>query len=237
MIVRGIITAFAMFSQIPMPKVDWDKINMKYTLAALPLVGAVIGGLCWVWLKFSSLGIILTASVMTFIPVLITGGIHLDGFADTVDALSSHAPPEKKREILKDPHTGAFAVIWTAIYLIVFFALCTEIKLTYAIITVPIMSRCAGAFCGIVFKSSSKGVFLYTLKSSASKISIAVLILLFVAGAIFAPISALFMIICGFYIYHISKKEFGGMSGDLAGFLISICEIFGMAGIVLCQLL
>jgi adenosylcobinamide-GDP ribazoletransferase len=220
-----------------MPKIDWDKTNMKYTLAALPLVGAVIGATMWVFLKFSPFGIILTAVAMTFIPILITGGIHLDGFADTVDALSSHAPPEKKREILKDPRSGAFAVIWTAIFLILFFALCTEIKLSYGIIAVPIMSRCAGAFCSIVFKSEASGVFLNTLKSSASKISIVVLMLLFVAGAIFAPISALLMIICGFYLFHISKKEFGGISGDLSGFLISICEIFGMAGIVLCQLL
>jgi adenosylcobinamide-GDP ribazoletransferase len=220
-----------------MPKVDWDKTNMKYTLAALPLVGVFIGGLMWVWLKFSPFGVILTAAIMTLLPILITGGIHLDGFADTIDALSSHAPPEKKREILKDPRAGAFAVIWTAIYLILFFALCTEIELTYAIITVPIMSRCTGAFCSIIFKASSDGVLLTTLKNSASKISIAIVILLFVAGAIFATFSALFMIICGFYIYHISKKEFCGMSGDLAGFLISICEISGLLGIVLCQLL
>jgi cobalamin synthase len=61
--------------------------------------------------------------------------------------------------------------------------------------------------------------------------------MLFVAGAIFAPISALFMIICGFYMFFISKKEFGGMSGDLSGFLISICEIFGFLGALSWQLL
>jgi adenosylcobinamide-GDP ribazoletransferase len=220
-----------------MPKVDWDKTNIKYTLAALPLVGGVIGLLMWLWLKISLFGVILTAAILTFIPVLITGGIHLDGFADTVDALSSHAPPEKKREILKDPHAGAFAVIWTAIYLLIFFAICTEIKLFYGIIAVPILSRCTGAFCSIVFKASSTGVLLNTLKDSASKISIVILILLFVTGAIFAPISAVFMIICGFYVYQVSKKEFGGMSGDLAGFLISICEIFGLLGTLLWQLL
>ena len=49
-------------------------------------------------------------------PVLVTGGIHLDGFLDTADALSSWQPWEKKLEILKDSHAGAFAIIMGCAY-------------------------------------------------------------------------------------------------------------------------
>ena len=45
------------------------------------------------------------------IPIIITGGIHLDGLLDTADALSSYKSMEEKLEILKDSHTGAFAII------------------------------------------------------------------------------------------------------------------------------
>ena len=48
---------------------------------------------------------------MSIIPILITGGFHIDGFMDTQDAINSYKPREKKLEILKDPHIGAFAVI------------------------------------------------------------------------------------------------------------------------------
>ncbi len=55
------------------------------------------------------------------IPVWITGGIHLDGYADTCDALSSYGDREKKLEILKDPHCGAFAVIRLCSYFLAYF--------------------------------------------------------------------------------------------------------------------
>ena len=60
-------------------------------------------------------------------PLLAVGAVHLDGFCDTVDALSSHAAPEKKRAILKDPHIGAFAGLYGAGYLLLFSALCSEL--------------------------------------------------------------------------------------------------------------
>lgn len=60
----------------------------------------------------------LFASIAVCIPLLVTGGIHMDGYMDTVDALSSHQSVEKKLEILKDPNAGAFAVIYCGIYLL-----------------------------------------------------------------------------------------------------------------------
>ena len=50
-------------------------------------------------------------ALLVLIPVWVTGGIHLDGYLDTQDALHSYQSRERKLEILKDPHTGAFAVI------------------------------------------------------------------------------------------------------------------------------
>ena len=67
-------------------------------------------------LKYTSCGNLFFAIAMALIPVIVSGGIHLDGFADTVDALSSYGDREKKLEILKDPNTGAFAVIGLCVY-------------------------------------------------------------------------------------------------------------------------
>lgn len=44
--------------------------------------------------------------------LLVNGGIHMDGFMDTIDALSSHKSRDDKIRILDDPHTGAFAIIY-----------------------------------------------------------------------------------------------------------------------------
>lgn len=43
---------------------------------------------------------------MTLLPLIVSGGIHLDGLVDTADALYSRRETEKKLEILKDPHVG-----------------------------------------------------------------------------------------------------------------------------------
>ena len=125
-----IAAAFSMFSALPVPCVEWTGKNTRWLLAAFPLVGTVIGGLCWGWVVLCgwlSLPDIMRGAGLTLIPVLVTGGIHLDGYADTWDALSSHAPPEKKQEILQDPRLGAFAAIRLCCYFTADFALWTAL--------------------------------------------------------------------------------------------------------------
>ena len=99
-----------MFSALPMPQFDWNEKNMRYALCAFPLVGVVCGAL-WCICGVLPLPAAARAAGFCLVPVWVTGGIHLDGYADTCDALSSYGDTAKKLEILKDPHCGAFAVI------------------------------------------------------------------------------------------------------------------------------
>ena len=103
--------AFAMYSKIPMPPADWEKENMKYALCFFPWVGLAVGAvsavLFWLLQQIGA-GSMLRAAVLTAVPVLVTGGIHLDGYLDTMDALSSWREKQRRLEILKDPHAGAF---------------------------------------------------------------------------------------------------------------------------------
>ena len=118
-LLEGMVIAFAMYSKIPMPRVEWEKENMRYALCFFPLVGVSIGLLVSLWKGMQeefAFGTLLFACIGAVIPVLVTGGIHLDGFLDTVDALSAYASQEKRLEILKDPHTGAFAIIFIGVY-------------------------------------------------------------------------------------------------------------------------
>ena len=121
--------AFSTYSRLPMPQVAWSEKNMRYTLSFFPLVGAVIGVIFWLVDAVSyqlGLGMVLRAALLTAAPVVVTGGIHLDGYCDTVDALASHASREKKLEILKDSSAGAFAVIWCAVWFLAYFGFMTE---------------------------------------------------------------------------------------------------------------
>ena len=113
-----------MYSRIPVPYGNWDKKEMRYSIGLFPVVGAVIGVMTWLWLwgmhRIAAQGmtnlpevVILLASTLiaSILPVLVTGGIHVDGFMDTSDAFHSWADRGKKLQILSDPHIGAFSVI------------------------------------------------------------------------------------------------------------------------------
>ena len=121
----------SMYSKIPMPRVEWNKENMKYAICFFPLVGAVIGVvqtlLGTFLLTHTGCGKLFFAGIMTIVPILISGGIHMDGLLDTFDALSSYADREKKLEILKDSRAGAFAVLGLGVYLVASLAVWSEI--------------------------------------------------------------------------------------------------------------
>ena len=115
--------AFAMYSKIPMPPADWEKENMKYALCFFPWVGLAVGAvsavLFWLLQQIGA-GSMLRAAGLTAVPVLVTGGIHLDGYLDTMDALSSWREKQRRLEILKDPHAGAFAIIMGCLYFVLY---------------------------------------------------------------------------------------------------------------------
>ena len=118
-ILKSFIIAFSMYSQIPMPQFEWKEEDMKYMLCFFPLVGAVIGLCLYGWEKLCmgmEINGVCRTLVGTAIPLLLTGGIHVDGYMDTMDAFHSYQSRERKIEILKDPHIGAFSVIMLAAY-------------------------------------------------------------------------------------------------------------------------
>ena len=246
-IFRSVALAFSLFSRLPAPKVRWEPESMRYALAALPLVGLVIGAALggWAWVCGAlAFGKPLFAAGMTLLPLLVSGGIHMDGFCDTVDALSSHASPERKREILKDPHTGAFAVVGAGAYLLAAFALYTELPQTPRAILlaclIPACSRAAGAL--ISFFSASDGAgLLHALRGAAeTRAAVAALFVwsaLLTAGlAAVSPLvgvgTALLAIVCALLTLRMAKKQFGGMSGDIAGFCIQVCELVLLGGLI-----
>lgn len=122
--------AFSMYSRIPVPGSEWTKEHMKYTLCFFPAVGAIVGLLVICWSDFSrflDFGMPARTAGLTLIPVIVTGGIHMDGFMDTADALGSFRGREKKLLILKDPHCGAFAVLSCVCYFLAYGGAVSEI--------------------------------------------------------------------------------------------------------------
>ncbi|MCQ2240053.1 adenosylcobinamide-GDP ribazoletransferase [Treponema sp.] len=247
---KSLIVAFSMYSKIPMPRFQWASKDMEYHLCFFPLVGAVIGILELLWFYFCSK--INASSPFTnlfavAIPLLVTGGFHIDGFMDTMDAIHSYQDKENKLEILKDPHIGAFSVICVISFFIVATAFTFEIKTYEGLLSVCfafVLSRILSGISVITFPKAKKNGMLATeSKTDSKKIIVTVLLIeLIVVSAVlvyftfnksFCGLISIISIILTFtYYYFMSKKHFGGITGDLAGFFICISELVSLIAIV-----
>ena len=148
-----------MYSKIPMPQFKWNDDDMKYMLVFFPWIGAVIGLLLMLWRYiYSHFGVadICYVCIGALIPIAVTGGFHIDGFMDTMDAFHSYKPREEKLAILKDSHIGAFAVIMLAAYGLLFMGAFSQIMDDKAFIVLCrlFISRCLSGIAVVSFKSA-----------------------------------------------------------------------------------
>jgi adenosylcobinamide-GDP ribazoletransferase len=232
-----------------MPNAEWNDENMKYTICFFPFVGAAVGAiLCgWYYLAgFLEFNTIIFAAVCACIPTFVTGGIHMDGYCDTIDALSSYQPPERKLEILKDSNSGAFAVIKTSVYFLIYFAAFTQITIDGILIISAgfILSRVMSGFAIVNFKSAKGSGLAAAFKTAAHKRNVTIILIfsgmLCAAGMIFiSPVYGAAAILCSFivFIYYrvMSYKQFGGITGDIAGYFLVMCELCMTCGVVLTE--
>ena len=246
---QTIAVAFAMFSAAPAPQFDWNERNMRYALCAFPLVG-VVCGLCWMILAVLPLPVFLRGTLFCLVPVAVTGGIHLDGYADTCDALASQVDAAKKQEILKDPHCGAFAVIRLCTWFVLYLALCVTLTPSLkAVICAGIGFALSRALSGWAIASlplAKNTGLAHTFATAAarrtvSRVLAVLAVVLAIAQITVGGVTGLAMAVAAMLALwryaHVAKTQFGGVSGDLAGWFLQKCELWQLATLVLCQLL
>lgn len=248
-IVNSCIIAFAMYSKIPMPKVAWTKENRKYTMCFFPWVGVVIGILFYLWGRFGVLlpiGNSLHTVILLLIPVVVTGGIHLDGLLDTADALSSYQPVARRLEILKDSHAGAFAIITCVVYFFAYFGFLSELPAEQMLLGAAtfFLSRALSGFAITCFRCAKDSGLAAAFSDSADKKKAGALLLVqaFLCAILMVftqPVAGtaalLAAVLCFLYYRHMAYKKFGGITGDLAGWFLQISELCMIIAIIVVQ--
>ncbi len=240
--------ALAMYSKIPVPNVNWNEKNMRYAMCFFPVIGIVIGLVIY-GSYFLFQGIqnnqMLLAAMFTIIPILITGGIHFDGYLDVIDALSSYQSKERRLEILKDPHTGAFAIIYGGVYFVMTLGLLSII--TYEEILVYmgvfVLSRGCSAFAVVSYPKAKKDGTVSTFSQNAQKKVVQVISGLWMVSSfiwvgiwsnlMMAIVIMVVTFIVMHYYYRLAIKQFGGTTGDLAGYFVQILELVLLGCIVI----
>lgn len=238
--------AFSMYSRFPVPQVQWTEAGMKYAICFFPLVGVAVGGCVAVFAFLARhffMGRIGFAGFGTALPILLTGGIHMDGFLDTVDARSSCQSRERKLEILKDPHIGAFAIIGCGVYLLLYVSAFSGLGegAFPAVLAVYVMPRALSGWALVGFPKAKREGLASTFARQASDQAVewcmagwfclAAGFLAVTAGILAGCCMTVVALVIFWWYHHMAMKEFGGITGDLAGYFLQLAEL-GMVAVL-----
>ncbi|MFP3918984.1 adenosylcobinamide-GDP ribazoletransferase [Lysinibacillus telephonicus] len=251
---NGLLLSFQFFTSLPIQKqLPMNKKSVTAMYVTMPILGLLMGSTIAIiifinehFLQFSSL---LLAVCIVVANIVMTGGLHLDGWMDMGDAYFSYQAKERRLEILEDSRIGAFGAISLVVLVLLKIAFIYEVlnkleSVSYLFfICIPFLSRIAVL---IYFLSTGpvkeKGLAAYFKAQVIHRrvwISIAIYILLLILASYFFSTSCLLILFGAmlFFIYlyrQWTNRNFGGMTGDLIGALYEGAELFLWGILLLC---
>ena len=229
----------SMFCSVPFPGNIWDEKARDKMLLFLPIVGLEIGGI-WALLAWLSnvlnLPVLVKGLLLSVYPYLVTGFIHLDGYMDVTDAVKSYRSLERRREILKDSHVGAFAVIGIILLLLAQFAFMASVKdkADFRILLfVPAVSRCCSALAVTALKPMNTSQYADQKKPKSHIVILISMTALFVIAGFLCCSHYGFALVGCLVGYSIALwkayRSLEGMNGDISGYSLSIAELCAAA--------
>lgn len=219
---NDIRTAFSFLTIIPLGYATGRKAGWAFTW--YPLVGLVIGMILMGVAEVSPFHSGLTAVVILFAWVFITGGLHLDGFGDSCDGLLATVTPEHRLAIMKDPRTGTWAVVGLVLLLLIKWLAIQQLPLELLILP-PVLGRWAMVIAVYSFpyaRQSGAGAFFRDGFSGQQAVA-ATLIAFLIALKVGFPL-LMISVFCVVWLFGrwAASRLGGGITGDVYG---AICEL------------
>ncbi len=255
---KKILLAFQFLTIIPLRvRSDISEKELSRSASFFPLVGAFQGLLAVVsaalLLKVFSAEIV--SALIVLILIISNGGFHLDGLADTFDALSVKSSGdkavdrEKRLSAMKDSSTGAIGVIAIVSVIMLKFLFINNLFSISSIITassllflMPVFSKWVmipAMYYGVSARQDGLGkIFLDNIRANAvifSSLLTIIFCLLITELHLHKlygtkPIALFFILVFALYIFSFlsvkfCEKKFGGLTGDTLGAISEISEI------------
>src|SRR3954463_15325560 len=151
-VVKGLIMSIQFFTSIPIPyEVPMDRVHIEKAIKTFPLLGLLQGifyaSLLYVFTNWTPFSPLAAAFTVWLSIIILTGGLHLDGWMDASDAFFSYRDQVKRLEIMKDPRIGAFGVFSVMVLLSARFLFIYEITLQaveatyFLILSIPFFGK------------------------------------------------------------------------------------------------
>lgn len=199
-----------------------------------PFVGLIIGVLITLPpLLLDALSPSLLSALVLLLWVYLSGALHIDGLADTVDAwVGGHGDSERTLAIMKDPVSGPMGI--TAIVLLLllkYVALVEMIQLApVALIVIPVAGRSLSLLLMLTTPYvREQGLASDMVKHLPRRLAWGVLFFIILAAVFLLQWLGLMMVIVSMVVFlwfrHALLKRLSGFTGDTAGALIELIEL------------
>lgn len=244
---KGLIMSIQFFTSIPIPyEVPMDRRHINMSIKMFPVLGLLqgflYGVLAYALIQWTPLSALATAFIIWLALIVVTGGIHLDGWMDCSDAFFSYRDREKRLEIMKDPRMGAFGVlsvivILSARFLFIYEIVVMAVDVSYIFITlIPFVGKIVMGVVLINVKSAKADGLGTLFKQAASKGTLwiyPIYLLLILVLILFqwpqAVLGVLLLIIVAVLFVLVAFRKtihwFGGITGDVLGASVEGVEI------------
>lgn len=239
---KNFITGLQFLTRIHIAKeTQWSPESFGRSVKFFPLIGAILGSILVIinqlfaeYLPFAGIymppHILITLLIVA--NIILTGGLHCDGFMDTMDGIFSGRSKEKMLEIMKDSRVGANGVMAFTLLMMIKWSLLMDLSpllLPGALLAMPLLGRFAMVMGITIFpygrldgigKAFAQYADKYTLY-----ISIVLTLLIIVPIGKQAILSMAIVSICTMLFAHYITNLLGGLTGDVYGLLSELAEI------------
>ncbi|WP_418789918.1 adenosylcobinamide-GDP ribazoletransferase [Phosphitispora sp. TUW77] len=236
------VFALQFLTRIHIADLEWDYKKYGQGSSFFPAVGFIIGGFLYVTafigLKFFTP--LIVAALLIVIGVVITGGLHLDGFMDSIDGLFCGRSLERKLEIMKDSRVGSFGVIGLVCLFLI--KLCFTVELLNIgkigwLFAVPVFARWCIVYSIRHFpylRQSGLGnpCSDHTGKKEFLTASVITAVILLVVMSTEVLVFLLLIPVNHFFAKWVNRT-LGGLTGDIYGATTEIMEVMGLIGVYL----
>lgn len=220
---------------------DWSPDSFGRSVKFFPVIGAVIG-MILVAINYIIDGYLPTAgfylpphvlaTILTAVPILLTGGLHCDGFMDTMDGMFSGRSQERKLEIMKDSRVGANGVTAFTLLILLKWSLITDIApslLPLALFSMPVLGRFAMVIGITSFPYARPDGMGKAFAQHANRNSLVIAaiftILLLIPLGTQALLSCAAVLLFTIVFAKYATKILGGLTGDVYGAITELAEI------------
>lgn len=233
---------FGLLTRIRMPGATFDLQKAARQQQFFPLVGIVVGLIAAVVALvlnelFGKDLAAVSGGLVLVVLYSVTGILHTEGLADLADGIMAHGTRERKREVMKDVHSGVAAVFGVVLYLLLFFAAATETcEDADKAVSAPLLPWEGVVALGFVLSeisgklainvsmymgpSAHEGMgAIFVREATPGRLVVALGIGAVAAFLVAGTLSVLILagIIAGVAVTLLARKDLGGVSGNVFG--------------------